>query len=57
MPKRKRKPTKEKPAVELTKDEAMERVLGKEIAEAARQVAHQKDSTDTPFPENCNSFC
>ena len=48
MPKRKRKPTKEKPAVELTKDEAMEHVLGKEITEAARQVAHQKDPVDAP---------
>ena len=48
MPKRKREPPKEKPAVELTKDEAMERVLGKEIAEAAKQVAHQKDPVDSP---------
>ena len=48
MPKRKRKPTKEKPAVKLTKDEAMERVLGKKIAEAARRVAHQKDPVDAP---------
>ena len=46
MPKRKSKGTKEKPAVELTKDEAMERVFGEEIAEAAKQVAHQKDPID-----------
>ena len=45
--KRQQKP-KEKPAVELTKDEAMERVLGKEITEAARRVAHQKDPVDAP---------
>ncbi len=48
MPKRKRKPNQGKPAVELTKDEAMERVLGKEITEAARRVAHQKDPVDAP---------
>ena len=48
MSKRKSKPTKGKPAVELTMDEAMERTMGKEISEAARKVAHQKDPVDTP---------
>ena len=49
MPKRKRKQAKEKPAIELTQDEAMEKVFGKEIAEAAKEVAHQKDPVDAPF--------
>ena len=49
MPKRKGKQIKEKPAIELTQDEVMERVFGKEIADAAKQVAHQKDSVDAPF--------
>ena len=48
MPKRKTKRTKEKPAIELTKDEAMKRVLGKEITDAANRVAHQKDPVDAP---------
>jgi hypothetical protein len=49
MPKRRKKQPKEKPAIELTKDEAMERVFGKKFAAAAKQVAHQKDPVDTPF--------
>lgn len=49
MPKRKRKQQpKEKPASELTMDEAMDRTLGKEVTEAAKRVAHQKDTTDVP---------
>ena len=48
MPKRKRNQPKEKPAIELTMDEAMERILGKEITEAAKKVAHQKDPVDAP---------
>jgi len=48
MPKRKKKPTKVKPVVELTNDEAMEQVLGKEITEAAKRVAHQRDPVDAP---------
>ena len=48
MPRRKKKPTKGKPISELTMDEAMERTLGKDIIEAAKKVAHQKDSADTP---------
>ena len=45
---KKKRQSKEKPAPELTMGEAMERVFGKEITEAAKQVAHQKDPTDAP---------
>ena len=48
MPRRKRTQVKGKPAIELTKDEAMERVFGKEITEAAKKVAHEKDPADAP---------
>ena len=52
MLKRKGKQVKEKPAIELTRDEAMERIFGKEITDAAKKVAHQKDPVDAPFPSH-----
>lgn len=37
-------PKKEKPAIEQTTEETMERIFGKEITEAAKLVAHEKDN-------------
>jgi len=41
-------PKKKKPAIDLTTDEVMRKLFPKKIIEAAKKVAHEKDTLEKP---------
>ena len=47
MPKERK--SRRKPAVELTKDQAMRRLFPKSVVDEAKRIAHEKDRKEEPL--------